>query len=722
MSTVRHHQPWLHDVQTATHGNTTALSAHGSFRTGAEGLYVDDRRVLSHLLVDVGGRPLTSLAASSLGGRAHFLGAVRDLGDVTPDPTVEVQQAYEVGPATLVDQVCVVSRSGSAVATTLRIEVGGDGADITEVKHGQPNGPPLPQRRSRCAATDGLTAPCGLGWEDARHRTTVTFSPPPLLLETSEAGMPAVASWNVDLHLGEQFEVTITVSVERVAPSSFDADAGGALVDWRAVKATSRDPRLARTLEAGVIDLEALLLCDPQHPADVFAAAGTPWYLTLFGRDSIWAARLSLPLGTDLALGTLRTLARRQGTRHDSETAEAPGKIPHEVRRSSLTDPASGLALDPVYFGTVDATPLWLCLLHDAWRWGLADEAVLALVPNLERAVDWLLHHASPDGSGLLRYIDTTGHGLANQGWKDSGDSMRTASGLIAEAPIALVEAQAYAVEAAAGAATLLDHFGRHGADEVRAWGQSLTERIRDRFWTSVDGRPVLAMALDGDGGLVDGIGSNMGHALGTGALDADEVADVAATVTGPRLLGALGVATLSRDNPAYNPIGYHTGSVWTHDTAICAWGLSREGRSDDAARVAATLVDAAELFGYRSPELYSGETLLGRPVPYPASCRPQAWAAASAVAVVTAALGLEADAPGGRLRVSPPANSPFGAFRVEGLRFAGRVFAVDVDDAGAASVEGDLMGVEVVIDPPRASQPPRPRSLATTRRVRGRL
>lgn len=706
MSTLRHHQPWLHDLQIATHGNTTALSEHGGFTTGAEGLYVDDRRVLSHLRVDTGGLLLTPLAASSLGDRARFLGAVRDVGDVTPDPTVELQQAHEVGPATLVDRVSVVSRSESPVEVTLRIEVGGDGTDLATVKHGTANGPLLPQQRSAVGATDVAAAPHGLHWEDARHRTNVVFTPPPRLLEPGLAGQPGVATWEVDLQLGQRFEVTVTVSVERVTPSSFDADSGSALVDWRAVTATSRDPRLARTLEAGVTDLAALLLCDPQSPSDVFAGAGTPWYLTLFGRDSIWAARLSLPLGTDLALGTLRTLARRQGTRHDAETAEAPGKIPHEVRRSTFTDPASGLALDPVYFGTVDATPLWICLLHDAWRWGLPDEAVLSLLPNLERAVEWLLHHASPDGSGLLRYIDTTGHGLANQGWKDSGDSMRTASGRIATAPIALVEAQAYAVEAAAAAATLLDRFNRSGAGEVREWGLALVERIRDRFWTTVEGRPVLAMALDGEGGLVDGVGSNMGHTLGTGALTNAEAAEVAATVTGPHLLGPLGVATLSHDNPAYNPIGYHTGSIWTHDTAICAWGLSREGRADDAARVAATLVDSAELFGYRWPELYAGETVLGRPVPYPASCRPQAWAAASAVAVVTATLGLEADAPAHRLRVSPPSSPPFGALHVEGLRFAGRAFTVTLDDDGRASVGGDLTGVEVVIDPPSAVQP----------------
>ncbi|MEO6996559.1 MAG: glycogen debranching N-terminal domain-containing protein, partial [Terracoccus sp.] len=290
MSTVRHHQPWLHDLQVATHGNTTALSAHGSFTTGAEGLYVDDRRVLSHLRVDAGGLALTPLAASSLGDRARFLGAVRDLGDLTPDPTVELQQAREVGPATLLDLVSLVSRSGSPVTTTLRIEVGGDGADLAEVKHGTANGPLLPSR-SQAVAGGGLAASARLGWDDARHRTTVSFSPPPRLLEPGSEGMPGAATWDVDLQLGERFEATVTVSVQRVAPSSFDADSGSALVDWRAVTATSRDPRLARTLQAGVTDLAALLLCDPRHPTDVFAAAGTPWYLTLFGRDSIWAAR-----------------------------------------------------------------------------------------------------------------------------------------------------------------------------------------------------------------------------------------------------------------------------------------------------------------------------------------------------------------------------------------------------------------------------------------------
>ena len=204
-------------------------------------------------------------------------------------------------------------------------------------------------------------------------------------------------------------------------------------------------------MERSLADLAGLLLADPDAPADVFAAAGSPWFLTLFGRDSLWTARMTLPFGTDLARGTLHTLARRQGTSTEPSTGEEPGKILHEVRRSTYADPSSHLHLPPVYFGTVDATPLWVCLLHDAWRWGLPDADIVALAPHLDRALAWQAASVERSPDGLLRYVDESGHGLANQGWKDSGDSMRRRDGSIAPAPIALVETQAYAVQAARG-------------------------------------------------------------------------------------------------------------------------------------------------------------------------------------------------------------------------------------------------------------------------------
>ena len=276
---------------------------------------------------------------------------------------------------------------------------------------------------------------------------------------------------------------------------------------------------------------------------------------------------------------------------------------------------------------------------------------------------------------------------------------MRTASGAVAQGPIALVETQGYAVEAAQGAAELLEAvFGDDGSS-WRRWAAELAERVREHFWvTEVAGRRYPAMALDGEGRLVDGLGSNMGHVLGTGLLDDLETSAVAAALTSPDMLGPLGVRTLSSSNPAYNPLGYHTGSVWTHDTAICAHGLARAGRQAEAARCATALVDVAAASGYRWPELYGADPVGGAPAPYPASCRPQAWAAASAGLLVSTLLGLRADLPGGRLEVRPLPSAPFGALRVEGIRLGGEAVTVEVDATGSVVDVLAPDGVEVVL------------------------
>jgi glycogen debranching enzyme len=473
------------------------------------------------------------------------------------------------------------------------------------------------------------------------------------------------------------------VDISRTATTVFDANPATGKLDWSAVRVRAQDARLDRAVDQSLTDLAGLILADPDEPRDVFAAAGTPWFLTLFGRDALWTARMTLPFGTDLALGTLRTLARRQGTRTDPATAEEPGKILHEVRRSAYDDPGGSLHLPPVYFGTVDATPLWVCLLHDAWRWGLPDAEVQTLAPNLERALGWLADAVEQSPDGFLRYVDESGHGLANQGWKDSGDAMRRRDGTVAPAPIALVETQAYAVQAALGAANLREAVLGRSGDDLRMWADNLAARVRASFWSSDADGPYLSMALDGDGTPVDGVGSNMGHVLGTGLLDDEESALVAARLTAADLLGPYGVSTLGRGNPAFNPIGYHTGSVWSHDTAICATGLAAAGQPARAAMVLRALLDAAAHFGYRLPELFGGQPGTTGPVPYPASCRPQAWAAATAGVLVSVALGLEPDAPRDRLAVTPMLPAPFGALTVRGLRVRGAPVAVTVTADG---------------------------------------
>jgi glycogen debranching enzyme len=507
-----------------------------------------------------------------------------------------------------------------------------------------------------------------------RDRITVTAT-----ADGADIGEPGRLAWKIDLAPRERAVLRWELRVD---------DPGAAIQPPRGPREWSRpavdagDRRMSRLIEASLDDLEALRLTDGGDP---FLAAGVPWFLTLFGRDSIWAARMLLPLGTELAAGTLRVLARRQGARVDTATGEAPGKIMHELRRHPFGLPRQGLHLPPVYYGTVDATPLWISLLHDAWRWGMPAADVAALLPHAEAALGWLDRYADPDGDGFLEYIDETGTGLANQGWKDSSDAVRFADGRRAQPPIALVEVQGYAYRAALDAAALLDAFDRPGGDRWREYAAALADRFRVRFW--VDGG-YPAMALDREKRRVESLTSNIGHLLGTGMLSPDEERAVATALATDAMSGGYGLRTMSARDGAFSPMSYHCGSIWTQDTAIVAAGLSRAGFGAAARTLIDGLLAAAEAFGYRMPELHAGDARseLARPLPYPAACRPQAWSAAAAILLLQAALGLEPDVPAGRVRLRPLAGMPLD---VRGLRIAGRPVHVRVDAGGAARIEG---------------------------------
>jgi glycogen debranching enzyme len=349
----------------------------------------------------------------------------------------------------------------------------------------------------------------------------------------------------------------------------------------------------------------------------------------VFGRYGLGTSRLLRWLELSQAGGSLRTLGRLAGTSSDVETAQDPGKIMHELRRGTYA--FGETSLPPLYYGTIDATPLWICLLHDAWRSGLPESEVVELLPVLEAALRWLTTYGDADGDGFLEYIDTSGHGLANQGWKDSGDSVRFADGRIADGPVALCEVQGYAYEATVGGAAVLDAFDRPGGDDYRVWAASLAEKFRAAFWCGSGDDRYPALALDGSKQRVDSLASNIGHLLGTGLLSREEERLVARRVTASDLDSGVGLRTMSDTAGGYSPLSYHCGTVWPHDTAVVIAGLARSGHGPLAAGLAEGLVQAAVHFEWRLPELWSGE---GRPVPYPAACRPQAWSAASAVVV----------------------------------------------------------------------------------------
>ena len=690
-------QPFLHELLSCVSAPTVALSGpDGQIRPGGvQGVLRHDRRLLSELVVDVDGyAPVAVGHRLGAAGRADFVGVVRHLGGEGADPRIRLERQRQARADGLDELLTLANASRSAITVSVHLRAAVDLAAMNDVRHGD----------TPAALPPTGAAPGSATWEDAQARVTLRASELPEAGTATDGPEPSVDdsgcatfTWQVTVPAGSSWSVGIWLDAVDLAGAAASPRTGvfpaadRATLGWDAAPATVVGPAaLTRLVDRSVDDLAALALADPLAPGDAFLAAGSPWFFTLFGRDSLWAARLTLPLGTDLARGTLRTLARRQGTRFDPGTAEAPGKILHEVRTEPVT-PGGHAMLPPVYFGTVDATALWISLLHDAWRWGMDTADVAALLDPLEAALGWLTGPADADGDGFLEYLDESGHGLANQGWKDSGDSIQFPDGRIADPPIALSEAQAYAHEAAAAGATLLDAFGRPGGDRLREWAAAMRDRFRTAFWVSDPRGDFPAIALDGSKTPVGTATSNLGHLLGTGLLDAVESARVAARLGEHDLDAGYGLRTMSADAAGFNPLGYHAGTVWPHDTAIAILGLARDGHAGVAASFADGLARVAPDFGDRLPELFAGtDARAGQPVlAYPASCRPQAWSAAASVAMLQAALGLSADVPGGVLRVAPPdAFAGWLPLRVGGLRVAGHPLAVEVDSAGKVTVE----------------------------------
>jgi glycogen debranching enzyme len=639
-------EPYLHDLVCAVRAPAQAISGRdGQVRAqGVQGVFVGDLRILSRLVLTLDGIEPAPLQAEAAGDAAWFVAAARGLGDEGSDPTVLVRRDRRVIADGVEERIAITSYARTPVHSRLAVQLGSDLAAMQSVRTGSP--------------VEEIPTLDGPRWSAGGVEVRVTADVAPEADGTE---------WPVDLRRGETFRVTLTITVHDPAPPVARAPRASAFAppDVRA-----DDPRLAALVAQSVADLDALLLADPHEPDDAFLGAGVPWYLTLFGRDSIWAARMLLPLGTYLAAGTLRTLARRQGVRSDDVTDEQPGKIMHELRRADLDAP-----LPPVYYGTVDATSLWISLLHDAWRWGLPPEQVADLLPALEAALGWLSTSAE-----FVSYRDLSGRGLANQGWKDSPEAVQFRDGTLAQPPIALSEVQGYAYAAAGQGADLLEAFGRSGAQEWRSWAADLAGRFRERFW--VDGYP--AIALDRSGRPVDTVTSNMGHLLGTGLLDREEEARIAARLAAPDMDSGYGLRTMASTSIGYNPLSYHCGSVWPHDTAIVLGSLP----DAQAASLVSGLLAAAAAFDYRLPELYGGAAD-HRPVPYPPACRPQAWSAAAAIEVVRRLFGLRPDVPNAVLHLAPLRPSPVGELTVRGLRVAGELLDLHLGADGTVDVAG---------------------------------
>jgi len=624
-------QPLLNDALIVLRAPTQVWSdTTGDIGSAAvHGVYHGDVRHVRALTVSCDDSTIEWISAAPDGAsRVVFGGLLRGIDDTTPDPKVRLLRDRRVADGVVSESWTLRSRLDPPVRAALHLRVEPEFAQLHEVKSGHA------LARSTDVTVDGGGARVNAG------ALGLELIAPGARVASGVDGVVAV--WSVEVPAFGEVEIGWSL---RLRDDTLVVDSATAPARWDAagVAAGAPDARLSRWLRTALDDLDALRLALPDHPLDEFFAAGAPWFFTLFGRDSIWAARLTLPVDREIAASTLRVLARLQGTDDDAQTAQEPGKILHELRASALEMPGEGIVLPPKYYGSVDSTPLWICLLADAHRAGMPDGEVRELLPSLRRALGWIRDYGDSDGDGFLDYIDRLGTGLSNQGWKDSGDSVQWRDGSLAEGPIALCEVQAYAYEAALAGADLLERFGdTTDADDIsfwRVWAADLKTRFASTYWVETPEGRYPAIALDRDKRPVDSLTSNIGHLLGTGILSSDEEAHVASLLLGETMSSGFGIRTLSTDAAGYWPLSYHGGSVWVHDTAIAAHGMLRAGLVESARAVVEGLLDAAEGFGYRVPELHAGDprSHSSVPTPYPAACRPQAWSAAAAVVCLTA-------------------------------------------------------------------------------------
>jgi glycogen debranching enzyme len=667
-----------------------------------QGLFVRDTRVLSHWELTVDGKEPQPLSVEH-----HEPYAATFLARMPPRPgradsTLLVIRRRYIGDG-MREDITIRNTSATAVRCVLELAADADFADLFEVK-----GRAKPRATVSVHAADSALVITS-GRRDRRQELVIDGD-----------GEPTVADGSLKWRLAIAGHDERTISIEAVVvtdgvPMALRYPRGKKLTravpakrlrKWRrrGPQVRTADPNLTTVLNRSIEDLGALRIFDPEHPRRPVVAAGAPWFMALFGRDSLLTAWMLLPWEAGLAAGTLQTLATWQGNAVDLPSEEEPGRILHEVRFG----PASAVALGgrKAYYGTADATPLFVMLLGELQRWGYKESVIESLLPHADRALDWIEQYGDADGDGFVEYHRKTSHGLANQGWKDSWDGINFADGTIAEPPIALAEVQGYVYAAYRARAELADHAGDHsGARLWRKKAKQLRRAFNEKFW--LPERGWFAVGLDRDKRPIDSLTSNIGHCLWTGIVDADKAAVVARQLMSDDMFSGWGIRTLAQSMGAYNPMSYHNGSVWPHDNAICAAGLMRYGYVDHAQRVAESILDAAEHFGGRLPELFCGfgRQEFGAPVPYPTSCSPQAWAAAAPLLLVHTLMRFTPEMPTGQLWCAPVVPERYLPMRVGGLGLAKSRGVVDVWHTGW-QISG-LEGLNLELTPTR--RPARP-------------
>jgi glycogen debranching enzyme len=689
------------------------------------GLFCQDTRYLSQMELRINGHPPVVLSSSTEGAYAARIestvkGTLQGEGLDLPVNTIYVHREQLLQKDVLYDVIFLENFHYERAKLLIEITYDADFMDIFQVrgivrgKSGQYYAP---------VTTEDRISFVYEGLDQCVRSTTVCFSPNPSSIENK------TARWELELEPLSKARIAATVhahaepqrnglwAIKDVAEHSGEALAQvvqrdklrellrslrGEFDHWlsECTRFRSDDEIFDTMLETSTADFYALQIPDKAGTA---VAAGVPWFAAIFGRDSLIASFQSLVLNPSLARGTLRVLASHQGREVRADRDEEPGKILHEMRSGEMT--ATGEIAFGLNYGSVDATPLFLILLSEYYRWTGDQNLVRELATPLASAVEWLLTYADMDGDGLVEYCRKTPAGLFNQGWKDSGDANMHADGRIAQPPIALVEVQGYAVRGLADAAALLTMLGNEKlAAEAARRSEKIRSLIESKFW--MEERTYYAMALDRDKKPLEVIASNPGHLLFSCAIPQARARQVVERIVDHGLFSGWGIRTLSQYEPTYNPMSYHRGSVWPHDDSLIAYGMAKYGMYEEASRIFTALHDAAVHFrAYRLPELFCGIQRRDRdePVHYPVSCSPQAWASGSPLLILTAMLGLRPDAAKRQLSIVNPHLPKFlGFLRMENFRVGDSHITVEFQRQGdrtfcnVVDVQGDPVAISI--------------------------
>ena len=628
------------------------------------GLFFKDTRFISTWVLTVDGVRPDVLSTCDVDYFSAQFFLVPPTGTIYKNPYISVIRRRFVGNG-FHEDLAVLNHDGEEAALELRVECGSDFADLFEVKDALPKKGEL--------YSDVRNGELVLGYRREHFVREVLIGSSAPISEIHDKtlvftlAIPPRSEWRTCLEVRPVAEQVSVLKYDH-GEETPKPNIGESLENWldTAPQLETDWDDLGHVYRRTLIDLAALRFYPDIIPGASVPAAGLPWFMALFGRDSIITSYQALPFVPELAETTLRVLAARQGKTVDHYREEEPGKILHELRFGELT--AFGERPHSPYYGTYDATPLFLVLLDEIERWTGNTALAQELEGAARAALQWLDEYGDRDGDGYVEYERNTKSGLENQCWKDSWNSILFANGSMSSTPRATCEIQGYVYDAKVRAARLARQAWGDPllAERLERDADRLKRRFNEDFW--IADRGFFALALDGEKRPVDALTSNIGHLLWSGIVDDDKVPAVVAHLMSDNLFSGWGVRTMAASEGGYNPIEYHNGTVWPHDNSLIAAGLARYRYREEAARIAVALIEAAGLFHHRLPEVFAGypRALTTFPVAYPTASSPQAWATATPLLLLRVLLGLEAE--GGRLVVDPALPATIGELALRAI------------------------------------------------------